>query len=128
MVRRFFLKHRRRLSRLIAVGGLLTVGLLLSRSMPREHEVEVELGPAHHEVVEVRIEYRQGRDSLHGVALSFPQGAPSRVHHSVSLPEGDFEVYARMHKRGGESLASVSRLHAPSDGTVVIRMPEAARR
>lgn len=124
VLRRFFIKHRSRLARLIAACGLLTVGLSLSRGLPHPLDIEVVLGPQHRDVVYVRIEYRKGRDALQGVSLSFPDGAPARVRHTVSLPGGDFEIRTLAHTRDGVSRSKVDALHTPADGTVVIRMPQ----
>jgi hypothetical protein len=114
--------HKRRLGRLTALGGVLVVGSVLLRGTPRPVEVEFDLGPEHREFVEVRVAYLQDGEELHGVAFSFPEGAPGSVRHSVKLPEGDFEVRTELRPVRGSALASVGKLHAPSDGRVRIRV------
>jgi hypothetical protein len=81
------------------------------------------LGPQHSQFVEVRVAYVQQGEELHGVAFSFPDGAPGKLHHSVQLPAGEFEVHTELRPPHGPILASIGRLQAPSDGAVVIRVP-----
>jgi len=114
--------HKRRLARLTALAGILVVGSALLRGTPRPVEVEFDLGPAHRSFREVRVAYVQDGEELHGVAFSFPEGAPGSVRHSVKLPEGDFEVRTELRPLRGAALASVGKLHAPSDGRVHIRI------
>jgi hypothetical protein len=57
------------------------------------------------------------------VDFSFPNGAPSSVKHAVNLPAGDFEVRTELRPLHGAWLASVGKLHAPSEGPVRIRVP-----
>jgi hypothetical protein len=120
--------HRRRLARLLGLGGVLLVASLLLRGAPRKVDVEFDLGPAHREFVGIRVAYVQGGEELHGVAFSFPHGAPVTVEHSLKLPVGDFEVHTELLPEHGPALASVGRLHSPSDGKVHIRVPTEAHR
>jgi hypothetical protein len=122
-VRAIFHAHKQRLARLTALAGALVVGSLLLRGAPQEVEVQLDLGPAHHDFVEVRVAYVQAGEELHGVAFNFPDGAPGKVRHSVKLPSGDFEVHAELRPLHGSSLAWVGRLHSPSDGPVQLRVP-----
>jgi hypothetical protein len=119
-LRAYLLAHKRRVARLIGLGGVLLVASVLLRSAPREVQVQLELGPSHREYVEVRVAYLQAGEELHGVAFSFPQGAPDRVNHRVRLPAGDFEVLTELLPLHGAAYASVGRIHAPSDGVVKI--------
>jgi hypothetical protein len=123
-LRRFLLRHRARIARLTAVAGVLTVGLLVSRELPRDVDVELMLGPKHAEIVEVRIGYLQDGEELHGVALSFPKGAPARVHHKVSLPAGELEVHAEARSAHGLAAANVARLQNPAQGPLRIHVAE----
>lgn len=117
--------HKRRIARFIGLGGVLIVASLLLRNAPREVQVDLMLGPLHRQFNEVRVAYVQRGEEVHGVAFTFPDGAPGQLHHSLQLPEGDFEVHTELRARDGHSpaLASIGRLHAPSDGHVVIRVP-----
>jgi hypothetical protein len=126
-LRALFEKHKSRLARLTALGGILVVASVLLRGAPRQVQVVLDLGPAHRDFVEVRLAYVQEGEELHGVAFSFPNGAPSSVSHAVSLPAGDFEVRTELRPLHGAWLASVGRLHAPSDGPVRIRVPTERR-
>jgi hypothetical protein len=116
-------RHRKRIARAAGFAGMLGLAVLLMRNAPRTVQVEFELGPAHREFVEVRVAYVQAGEELHGVAFSFPEGAPDNLRHAVSLPAGDFEVRTELRPLHGAVLASVGRLHAPSDGLVRIRVP-----
>lgn len=119
-IRRFVETHRRRLSRLTALLGAAVVGLVLLPHVPRKVDVEFELGPSHREIVEVRVAYVQDGEELHGVSFTFPDGAPGQVHHTVSLPPGDFEVHTELRPSHGHARGSVEKLHSPADGPVHI--------
>jgi hypothetical protein len=121
-LRTLFETHRRGLSRLTAVVGASVAALALFPHVPRQVEVEFELGPSHQEIVEVRVAYLQDGEELHGVSFSFPDGAPGRVRHSVSLPPGEFEVHTLLRPNHGRSRGSVDKLHAPAEGTVRFRL------
>lgn len=122
--RRFLLRHRARIARLTAVAGVLCVGLLLMRDMPRDVDVELALGPRHSEFVEVRIDYSKDGEPLHGVRLSFPKGAPQSVHHSVRLPAGTLEVHAEARGEHGVVASNTATIEAPVTGTLRIRVTE----
>jgi hypothetical protein len=126
-LRRLVQAHRQRLSRLTALAGLAIVALVLFPHVPRTVDVEFELGPAHQQIVELRVAYVRAGEELHGVMLSFPKGAPGTVHHSVSLPPGEFEVRAALRQAHGAMLASIGKLHAPAEGPVRIRLSQAVR-
>ena len=126
-IRRVFEAQRHRLSRLTLLLGVVVVGLVLLPHIPRTVDVEFELGPSHREIVEVRVVYVQDGEELKGVSFSFPEGAPGQLRHSVSLPPGDFEVHTELRPSHGLSLASVRKLHAPSEGLVRIRLEPHAR-
>ena len=124
--------HKQRLARLTALAGLLVVATLVWHSAPQAVQVELDLGPAHREYIELRVAYVQGGEELHGVAFSFPEGAPDHVRHSVELPAGEFEVHTEVRPLHGAWLASVEPLRTPSKGLVRIHVPvseaDAARR
>lgn len=115
--------HKQRIARMIGLGGILVVASQLMRAAPRDVEVDLKLGPEHREFVEVRVAYILEGEAFHGVAFSFPEGAPKHVHHSVQLPAGEYEVHTTLRPAHGPALASIGRLHAPSDGSVVIQVP-----
>lgn len=122
-----FSRHRPLAARLIALAGLAAVAAVLAPRVPRPVKVDLLLGPAHQEFVEVRVAYLQEGEELHGVAFNFPSGAPPRVHHEVSLPAGDFEVHTELRRADGRSQASTRSLHAPATGTVLIPLVERAQ-
>ena len=119
--------YRAKLARVIGFAGVLIVLSLLLRGAPRTVDVELELGPRHQQFVELRVAYVQQGEELHGALFSFPSGAPGSLKHKVQLPAGDFEVHTELRPEHGKVLASVGRLHAPSDGLVVIRVPTEPR-
>jgi hypothetical protein len=115
--------HKQRIARLVGLGGVLLVASQLLRAAPRDVEVDLKLGPAHRQFVEVRVAYVQQGEEVHGVAFKFPDGAPGLLHHSVHLPAGEFEVHTELRPPHGRAIASIGRLQAPSDGPVVIQVP-----
>jgi hypothetical protein len=119
--------HKQRIARLVGLTGVLLVGSQLLRAAPRDVEVELKLGPAHRQFVEVRVAYVQQGEEVHGVAYKFPDGAPGLLHHSVQLPAGEFEVHTELTPPRGRILANIDRLQAPSDGRVVIQVPTELR-
>ena len=121
--------HKRRIARFVGLVGVMIVASLLIRNSPREVKVELLLGPMHRQFTEVRVAYVQQGEELHGVAFTFPDGAPGQLHHSVQLPAGEFEVHTELRPRDGHApaLASIGRLHAPTDDAVVIRVPTEPR-
>ena len=126
-IRRLFEAQRERVARLVAVLGVAVLALVVMPHVPRKVDVEFELGPTHREIVEVRVAYVQDGEELKGVSFSFPEGAPGQLRHSVSLPPGDFEVHTELRPSHGLSLASVRKLHAPTEGPVKIRLEPRAR-
>jgi hypothetical protein len=123
---RFFATHRQRLARIVAVAFVLGFVLLMSPAVPRSVDIDVLLGPRHSDCTEVRLAYTRVGDTdeeMGGVLLTFPEGAPERVRHTVKLPEGEFEVRAEAHGPDGVRAERVSTLHAPTDDVFVIRLP-----
>ncbi len=123
---RLLVTHRSKLARITALAGVLTLCLVIMPAVPRPLDVEVDLGQAHQQIVEVRVSYLQSGEELQHVAFAFPQGAPLRVHHSLKVPVGDVEVYAEALRADGNIASEVARVHAPADGTVRIHVPVAA--
>ena len=116
----WFVKYRRRLSRLVLVAGALVVTTQIWPSWPRETDVEFALGQDHSDIVELRVAYLRGAEEVHGVSFNFPRGAPGVVHHKVTLPEGDFQLRCELRERGGYSRLLIRHLHAPAKGAVRI--------
>lgn len=114
--------HRRKLARLVGFAGVLLVSSRLIAGAPRTVDVELVLGPEHRQFVEVRVAYVQGGQELHGVAFSFPEGAPASLQHSVRLPSGDFEVHTQLRPEHGHAVETIGKLHAPSEQPVRIRV------
>jgi hypothetical protein len=115
--------YKRRIGRFVGLVGVLIVASLLIRGAPRKVQVELMLGPLHRQFTEVRVAYVQQGEEVHGVSFTFPEGAPGKLQHSVQLPAGEFEVHTELRPAHGPIVASIGRLHAPSDESVVIRVP-----
>ena len=118
---------KQRLTRLTALVGFLLLLLLLWRAAPQPVQIELDLGPAHQQYIELRVAYVQSGEEVHGVAFSFPDGAPDHVTHSVRLPPGEFEVHTELRPLHGAWLASVEPIHAPTHGLVRIHVARERR-
>ena len=121
----FFLQHRRRFARVVLGVGLLLVGRELWPSWPHETELEFVLGPDHSQVVELRVEYVDHGEELHGVSFGFPNGAPSTVRHHVTLPAREVMVLCELRARDGGRRLLRRKLRILSSG--VLRIPLGGR-
>jgi hypothetical protein len=120
---KWFSEHRQRLARLLLIVGLLALAFYLEPHLPRETEVEFELGAEHLQVVELRVGFEREGEEMHGVKLGFPGGAPATIRHSLNLPPGEYVVLCELRARGGASRQFMRRLVAPADGVVRIELP-----
>ncbi len=111
-------EHRRLLARLLLVAGALVVAEQLLPIWPRQAELELDLGERHEEVTELRLSYQMGGEELKGVRLHYAGGAPSRVHHSVSLPSGEVELLCELRARTGATSTHSHRLRMPAEGVL----------
>ena len=111
-------EHRRGLARLLLVAGALVVAEQLLPLWPRQAELELDLGERHGEVTELRLSYLMGGEELKGVSLHYAGGAPSRVHHSVSLPSGQLELLCELRGRDGATTTHTQRLQMPAEGVL----------
>lgn len=111
-------EYRRGLARVLLVAGVLVAVELLAPLWPRQAELELDLGARHGEVTELRISYLQGGQELKGVSLHYAGGAPSRVHHAVSLPSGEVELLCELRGRGGASTTHSRALRVPTEGVL----------
>jgi len=119
-----FLKdHRRRIARVVAVVGVLLVGLTLFDAAPREVAVRYRLGPDHRDVAEARIAYVQDGDELKVVSFRYERGGPETIFHTVELSPGRYDVVARL-RRPDEVQTVTRHLEVPSDGVVRIDLFE----
>lgn len=115
-----FLQHRRLVARLVLAVGLVSIGSQLWPSWPRETELEFVLGPDHAHVVELRVEYLEHGEELHGVSFGFPEGAPPIVRHRLKLPPGVLVLRCELRERDGGSRHLTRVLKAPAVGVVRI--------
>lgn len=124
---KFASRHQRRFARLVLFGGVVYAALVLWPAWPRETEVEFALGPSHADVIELRVAYLQDGHELHGVAFSYPGGAPAHVHHRVTLPSGTFVIRCELRVRSGGAHEMTHTLHTPADRRVQIRLAPPTR-
>lgn len=106
------------LARAVLVLGCVLVGATLVGALPRETAVEVALGGAHANVVEVSVAYEREGETLHGGRFTFAQGAPERLRHHVSVSPGELEVRIELRERSGETRLVTRRMRVPAEGTV----------
>jgi hypothetical protein len=118
-------RHRLRLARLTLVAGILVAVLHVWPQLPRETDLEFALGPGHSEIVELRVSYVHQGEEWYGVRLGFPEGAPDRVRHSVSLPAGEFELRCELRDRNGRSRLLVRHLRTPAEDVVRVALGQA---
>lgn len=109
-------EHRRVLARLLLVAGGLVAAEQLLPLWPRQAELELDLGARHGEVRELRLSYLRGGEELKGVSLRYAAGAPSRVHHTVSLPQGEVELLCELRGEDGASTTHWHALQVPAEG------------
>jgi len=115
-------RHRRRLSRLVLIAGLLAVFLYLAPHVPRDTKIMLDLGDRHPEVVALELTYTLGTDDLRRSRLAYPAGAPRRVEHEVRLPSGDILLSARQTLRDGRVLEQMRHFTTPADADVRIAL------
>jgi hypothetical protein len=111
-------EHRRGLARILLVAGALVVVEQMAPIWPRQAELELDLGARHGEVTELRLSYLQDGEELKGVSLHYEGGAPSRVHHSVSLPSGEVELLCELRGPGGASTVHSHSWRMPTEGVL----------
>jgi hypothetical protein len=108
----------RALARVLAVAGAAAVGAFLFRSWPREVTLVYDLGGRPAPAVEVEI--RRGGETLRFARIRLEPG-PGPVHHPVRLPDGDYEIVARIEWPGGPVLVSRS-FRVDGEGAVPLRL------
>ena len=128
---RLLQKHRRTLARLVMAIGTTVVLLqfwpLVEPLLSPDTVVELELGPEHAEVVELRLIYLLEGEELRGVSFRFSDGAPARIQHRVSLPTGqELELQCVVRGRDGASHVLTRKLRSAAGGRVRISIAERA--
>lgn len=124
-VRRFLTTHRRRLSRLLVVLLVVAVGAEMAPNIPHDAEVEFALGTDHGDIVRVQVGYLQNADVFHSVRFDYPMGAPGRIVHRLSLPQGAYDVTVDLEYRGGRVRREVRRLDSPVEGRMRLLLEQA---
>ncbi len=85
---------RRRLSRVVLIGGFALAIAQLLPDAPRTQDLVFRLGTDVASVRRLEASFTPEGESeaASGVTLSFSSPPPSRVHHSVSLPNGVYRI------------------------------------
>lgn len=118
-------QHRRRLSFVVAIVGILVVGGQLFEAFPRETEIRYRLGPAHEEVDQLTVEYLTEGELFHGASFDWPAGAPASHRHTVDLVPGRYEIRAIL--TGPSSRQQYRRvLDVPAEGVVQVDLFDTA--
>ncbi len=103
----------------LASGSTLA---LLAPVVPREQEVVFQLGD--HDVKRIAASFTPDgeREASTGVTLSFDCGAPPRVRHKLSLPNGRYVVAVEVERRGDDGSKTesyVRRVDLRGEETIV---------
>jgi hypothetical protein len=121
--------HRMRIAKGVALLFLFSVGGELLGAYPRDVELELDLGPEHAAIRELRVAYVQDGDELHGVRLTYPDGAPERVRHRTKLGPGRYELRVEIGRtQGGPTRTESHSLQVPSEGTIHVTLGAPAPR
>lgn len=119
-----FAKHRRRIGRIALIAGAVAVVMNVAPLVPRQTELELDLGAGHEQVVELDVTYVLDEDTVRTATLRYPNGAPRTVAQAMRLPVGELELRAHAALRGGAGRASTHRFKTPADGTLRIALFE----
>lgn len=120
-------RHRVRLAKAALVLAVLGVAGELFGAYPREVDLALTLGPDHRLVRELRVAYVQDGQELHGVRLSYPDGAPEQVRHRVRLGPGRYELRVELNAQGSGRRVEQRTLQVPTEGTVQLALASARR-
>jgi len=115
-------RQRRRLAPLFLLGGLAAAMELFGDDWPREREVHYVLEGPGRGAREAHIAYTEGDESVTGVHLNYPNGAPSQVVHRPSLRPGRYDVAIALTLPDGQIAQYRRVLEVPSEGTVRFRL------
>jgi hypothetical protein len=120
---------RRRVARLLLVAGIaLAASQLLGRA-PSEQNLEFRLGAERASVRRIEATWTPAgeREAAGGVTLRFAEGAPARVRHRVSLPNGRYELaveVTRQERGSGERQTTTSRQVTLEGGETLISLED----
>jgi hypothetical protein len=100
--------HRQRIARVLLVAAVCFGATKVWPGVPREHDLRIDLGPQHHEIMELQLEVRRDGQDLQGASFRFPSGAPQSVDHHLTLPTGRYDVELKCRRASGTT--SVERV------------------
>jgi hypothetical protein len=88
---------RRRLAPLLLLAAGLGAYTMMERTLPRDHEVVIDLGGAARDVTDVEVVWTRPGSDTEEAALTTrwhfaPGTAPARIPAHVRLPDGEWEV------------------------------------
>lgn len=109
----------RTLARVLALAGAAAVGAFLFRSWPREVTLVYDLGglPG---AAAVEVEIRRGGETVRFARIRVEPGA-GPLRHPVRLPDGAYELAARIDLPGGPARAS-RPFEVDGDGAIPLRL------
>jgi hypothetical protein len=99
---------RRRVARVVFVGGFIAAALVLHGRVPADQELVFRLEDDAASVREIEATWTpEGeREASGGVELRFDDRAPRSVRHRVSLPNGRYEVAVEVVRQTGDAALS----------------------
>jgi hypothetical protein len=109
----------RALARVVALAGAVALGAYLFRSWPRDVTLVYDLGglPG---ASEVEVEIRRGGETVRFARIRIPPAA-GPLRHPVRLPDGPYQILARVELPRGPVLLS-SAFEVDGDGAVPLRL------
>lgn len=113
--------NRRRFAPAVIAIGVLIVGGQLMGSAPREVHLRYDLGEAHAEVEETELDYFLAGERIQSVRFAYPEGAPARLDHRVSVAPGRYDVVVTLRTPTGARSLERS-FDAPAEGLVRVQL------
>jgi hypothetical protein len=109
---------RRRLAPLILVGGGVLAFDAGRDAVPESQHVVVRLPDGKRsQIRRVQLSYARDGADVGGLAQSYPAGAPSEVHHTISLARGQYELSIAVTDTQGAVGLTERALDVPTEGS-----------
>ena len=109
----------RAIARVVALAGAVAVGAYLFRSWPRDVVLVYDLGGLDRATA-VEVEIRRRGETLRFARIPVP-GEAGPLRHPIRLPDGTYQLLARIEAPGGPVRASRS-FEVDGDGAVLVRL------
>jgi hypothetical protein len=122
-MRAFVDRHRARIARAVLLLFGADVLLDLSRSLPTETTLELELGAAHDEAVSLDVVVL-GSDGevVRSVRRSHPSGAPRTLTETLDLTPGRYRVRIEARRADASRFDLEGAFEAPAEGTLHVTL------